>query len=125
MWQCNIIIEVLEINTTGIGAENSRFLLKTEIDSRAHLGKPIRNTTSGILRADSSGLEAMWQNSFMGKLGPAYNFKPQFRPGFIEEAYESCRKICAEYAKTFYLGTLLMTEERHKAIWVIYGQAKA
>ena len=30
--------------------------------------------------------------------------KPQFRPGFLEEAYESCRKICAEYAKTFYLG---------------------
>ncbi|XP_054807598.1 phytoene synthase 2, chloroplastic-like [Prosopis cineraria] len=46
--------------------------------------------------------------------------KPMFRPGFLEEAYESCRKICAEYAKTFYLGTLLMTEERQKAIWAIY-----
>ncbi|XP_028759738.1 phytoene synthase 2, chloroplastic-like [Neltuma alba] len=46
--------------------------------------------------------------------------KPQFRPGFLQEAYESCRKICAEYAKTFYLGTLLMTEERQRAIWAIY-----
>ncbi|KAK9273368.1 hypothetical protein L1049_018178 [Liquidambar formosana] len=46
--------------------------------------------------------------------------KPQFHPMFLEEAYEKCRNICAEYAKTFYLGTLLMTEERQKAIWAIY-----
>ncbi|KAM5582311.1 phytoene synthase 2, chloroplastic-like [Rosa sericea] len=46
--------------------------------------------------------------------------KPQFDPSFLEEAYERCRNICAEYAKTFYLGTLLMTEERQKAIWAIY-----
>ncbi|KAF2286250.1 hypothetical protein GH714_012602 [Hevea brasiliensis] len=47
--------------------------------------------------------------------------KPEFHPSFLEEAYERCRNICAEYAKTFYLGTLLMTEERQKAIWAIYG----
>ncbi|XP_056165593.1 phytoene synthase 2, chloroplastic-like [Syzygium oleosum] len=46
--------------------------------------------------------------------------KPQFQPAFLDEAYERCRKLCAEYAKTFYLGTLLMTEERQKAIWAIY-----
>ncbi|KAL6275167.1 hypothetical protein ACE6H2_018768 [Prunus campanulata] len=46
--------------------------------------------------------------------------KPQFCPSFLEEAYDRCRNICAEYAKTFYLGTLLMTEERQKAIWAIY-----
>ncbi|KAJ9697780.1 hypothetical protein PVL29_007074 [Vitis rotundifolia] len=46
--------------------------------------------------------------------------KPHFHPMFLEEAYERCRNICAEYAKTFYLGTLLMTEERQKAIWAIY-----
>ncbi|KAJ1406076.1 Trans-Isoprenyl Diphosphate Synthase, head-to-head [Sesbania bispinosa] len=46
--------------------------------------------------------------------------KPQFEPSFLNDAYEMCRKICAEYAKTFYLGTLLMTEERQKAIWSIY-----
>lgn len=32
--------------------------------------------------------------------------KPQFHPLFLEEAYERCRKICAEYAKSFYLGSL-------------------
>ncbi|KAL5708505.1 hypothetical protein ACHQM5_019296 [Ranunculus cassubicifolius] len=46
--------------------------------------------------------------------------RPEFHPAFLEEAYERCRHICAEYAKTFYLGTLLMTEERQKAIWAIY-----
>ncbi|KAK6163755.1 hypothetical protein DH2020_000619 [Rehmannia glutinosa] len=46
--------------------------------------------------------------------------KPNFDPMFLEEAYKRCRDICAEYAKTFYLGTLLMTEERQKAIWAIY-----
>ncbi|XP_073153760.1 phytoene synthase 2, chloroplastic-like [Henckelia pumila] len=46
--------------------------------------------------------------------------KPSFHPMFLDEAYERCKDICAEYAKTFYLGTLLMTEERQKAIWAIY-----
>ncbi|KAK6141820.1 hypothetical protein DH2020_024436 [Rehmannia glutinosa] len=47
---------------------------------------------------------------------------PNFDPMFLEEAYKRCRDICAEYAKTFYLGTLLMTEERQKAIWAIYDE---
>lgn len=32
--------------------------------------------------------------------------KPQFHPSFLEEAYERCRVICKEYAKSFYLGTI-------------------
>ncbi|KAJ9153350.1 hypothetical protein P3X46_026798 [Hevea brasiliensis] len=46
--------------------------------------------------------------------------KPEFHPSYLDEAYARCRSICAEYAKTFYLGTLLMTKERQKAIWAIY-----
>jgi len=38
----------------------------------------------------------------------------------VEEAYESCRQITQEYAKTFYLGTLLMPPEKRRAIWAIY-----
>ncbi|CAN6162607.1 unnamed protein product [Urochloa humidicola] len=38
----------------------------------------------------------------------------------LKEAYHRCGEICEEYAKTFYLGTLLMTEERRRAIWAIY-----
>lgn len=35
-------------------------------------------------------------------------------------AYERSGEVCAEYAKTFYLGTKLMTPERQRAIWAIY-----
>ncbi|MBD2040439.1 15-cis-phytoene synthase CrtB [Microcoleus sp. FACHB-672] len=38
-----------------------------------------------------------------------------------EAAYELCRQITATYAKTFYLGTLLMSEEKRRAIWAIYA----
>lgn len=42
----------------------------------------------------------------------------------LGEAYDRCREVCAEYAKTFYLGTLLMTPERRRAIWAIYGKTR-
>ncbi|XP_027368130.1 phytoene synthase 2, chloroplastic-like isoform X2 [Abrus precatorius] len=38
----------------------------------------------------------------------------------LNAAYDRCGEVCAEYAKTFYLGTQLMTPERRKAIWAIY-----
>lgn len=38
----------------------------------------------------------------------------------LSEAYEECRQITARYAKTFYLGTLLMPEAKRQAIWAIY-----
>ena len=39
----------------------------------------------------------------------------------VTESYELCRQITAEYAKTFYLGTLLMPKEKSEAIWAIYA----
>lgn len=39
----------------------------------------------------------------------------------VTEAYEYCRLITAEYAKTFYLGSLLIPQEKRKAIWAIYA----
>ena len=38
----------------------------------------------------------------------------------LEEAYEACRQETAEWAKTFYLGTLLMPPQKRRAIWAIY-----
>ncbi|KAH0983759.1 hypothetical protein GBA52_010936 [Prunus armeniaca] len=38
----------------------------------------------------------------------------------LNQAYDRCGEVCAEYAKTFYLGTLLMTPERRRAVWAIY-----
>ncbi|XP_062202333.1 phytoene synthase 2, chloroplastic-like [Phragmites australis] len=40
--------------------------------------------------------------------------------GLLGDAYDRCGEVCAEYAKTFYLGTQLMTPERRKAVWAIY-----
>ncbi|XP_051117766.1 phytoene synthase 2, chloroplastic [Andrographis paniculata] len=41
-------------------------------------------------------------------------------PSVLSEAYDRCGQVCEEYAKTFYLGTMLMTPERRRAIWAIY-----
>jgi phytoene synthase len=38
----------------------------------------------------------------------------------LEQAYEECRLETAEWAKTFYLGTLLMPAAKRRAIWAIY-----
>ena len=38
----------------------------------------------------------------------------------LENAYELCRKETQLWAKTFYLGTLLLPYEKRKAIWAIY-----
>ena len=38
----------------------------------------------------------------------------------LEQAYEICRKETQQWAKTFYLGTLLLPHEKRKASWAIY-----
>lgn len=38
----------------------------------------------------------------------------------LEDSYERCREITAEHSKTFYMGTLLMSEAKRRAIWAIY-----
>ncbi|XVF04553.1 hypothetical protein REPUB_Repub05bG0093400 [Reevesia pubescens] len=100
----------------------------------------------GIPHTDLQVQEIVRRQSWPNNLAKECNFrKPQFHPTLLEEAYDKCRTICAEYAKTFYLGptslnfpslhqliksypkvlnslasTLLMTGERQKAIWAIY-----
>jgi phytoene synthase len=38
----------------------------------------------------------------------------------LAEGFEACRRETAEWAKTFYLGTLLMPPAKRRAIWAIY-----
>ena len=38
----------------------------------------------------------------------------------LDQAYETCRKETQKWAKTFYLGTLLLPQEKRIAIWAIY-----
>nr|QBX92787.1 phytoene synthase [Tetraselmis suecica] len=45
---------------------------------------------------------------------------PKIDPEVLEQAYQRCGAVTADYAKTFYLGTQLMTPEKAKAIWAIY-----
>ncbi|KAJ6704677.1 PHYTOENE SYNTHASE CHLOROPLASTIC [Salix purpurea] len=45
----------------------------------------------------------------------------EMNPKLLEEAYKRCRNICSEYARTYYLASLLMTKQRQKAIWAIYA----
>ena len=44
----------------------------------------------------------------------------KFGDGGLDEAYERCGVVTASYAKTFYLGTQLMTPEKAKAVWAVY-----
>ncbi|GLT39452.1 hypothetical protein SLA2020_136410 [Shorea laevis] len=114
-----------------IGAGNGSLQAQrsTVITRRADVVATPRNsnrfpglTKEGIPHSDLHVGEVVERQSRINKLGleDTSRSKPKFHPGFLEEAYEGCRKICAEYAETFYLGTRLMTEERQKAIWAIY-----
>ena len=38
----------------------------------------------------------------------------------LDAAFEACRRETAEWAKTFYIGTLLLPPEKRRAIWAIY-----
>lgn len=38
----------------------------------------------------------------------------------LREAYEACRQETARWAKTFYLGTMLLPPAKRRAIWAIY-----
>jgi phytoene synthase len=39
----------------------------------------------------------------------------------VDESYQLCHHLTAKYAKTFYLGTLLMSKAKRRAIWAIYA----
>jgi phytoene synthase len=48
--------------------------------------------------------------------------KPSPVIGFsLPESYELCRQITARYAKTFYLGTMLMPPAKRQAVWALYA----
>ena len=47
--------------------------------------------------------------------------KPMKSLASVQEAYEVCREITADYAKTFYLATLLMPKDKQQAVWAIYA----
>ncbi|KAI9400597.1 hypothetical protein POPTR_001G007700v4 [Populus trichocarpa] len=114
------------------GADNGKFLHSKSLVTRARaevIAAPKRSSQRafprllkhGIPHTDLQVHEIVERQSQANSLSKQdICRKPEFHPAFLEEAYERCRNICAEYAKTFYLGTRLMTEERQKATWAIY-----
>jgi 15-cis-phytoene synthase len=46
---------------------------------------------------------------------------PMIKLASTEAAYELCRQVTAEFGKTFYLATLLMSVPKRQAIWAIYA----
>jgi phytoene synthase len=46
---------------------------------------------------------------------------PRVKPlASVATAYDSCRQVTAEFAKSFYLSTMLMPPVKRQAIWAIY-----
>lgn len=39
----------------------------------------------------------------------------------VDESYKHCQQLTAKYAKTFYLGTLLLNPTKRRSIWSIYA----
>jgi phytoene synthase len=39
----------------------------------------------------------------------------------VNASYKLCQELTAKYAKTFYLGTLLMSEAKRQSVWAIYA----
>ncbi|KAM3271513.1 hypothetical protein ACQJBY_041982 [Aegilops geniculata] len=66
-------------------------------------------------READAGRRRRWRDEQLEQEGDA-----ELGWGLLGDAYERCGEVCAEYAKTFYLGTQLMTPERRKAVWAIY-----
>lgn len=51
---------------------------------------------------------------------PCPNWNCPLQQEILDAAYERCGEVTGEYAKTFYLGTKLMTPAKQRAIWAIY-----
>jgi 15-cis-phytoene synthase len=39
----------------------------------------------------------------------------------VDDSYKLCQELTAKYAKTFYLGTLLMSRAKRQSVWAIYA----
>jgi len=89
-------------------------LLSAPVSARRR-PQDVVNGPSGY-EVEQRALEACVKRQLANELAPKI-----IVPGdTLDSAYERCREVTAEYAKTFYLGTKLMTPEKQRAIWAIY-----
>ncbi|KAF5725518.1 hypothetical protein HS088_TW23G00241 [Tripterygium wilfordii] len=63
-------------------------------------------SVQGVPHTDLKLREIVERQTRNNSLAKKYAYRnPEFQPQFLDEAYKKCKNICAEYAKTFYLGT--------------------
>ncbi|KAE9596332.1 hypothetical protein Lal_00048717 [Lupinus albus] len=114
------IIERTQRRFKGVTFANKTFAL-----SSAVVANPIRSSEEKVYEVVLKQAALVKERSRDAKIALDLDTKPlenaEFSNGdLLNVAYDRCGEVCAEYAKTFYLGTRLMTEERQKAIWAIY-----
>eukprot|EP00316_Scyphosphaera_apsteinii_P015983 CAMPEP_0119340486 /NCGR_PEP_ID=MMETSP1333-20130426/100469_1 /TAXON_ID=418940 /ORGANISM="Scyphosphaera apsteinii, Strain RCC1455" /LENGTH=379 /DNA_ID=CAMNT_0007352245 /DNA_START=180 /DNA_END=1319 /DNA_ORIENTATION=- len=84
----------------------------------AAAGCQSHDITPTLSTADQASLASAMQELLDERpLSPA---EQQLRNEQLAHSYEACRKITAEYAKTFYFGTLFFPEEKRNAVWAVY-----
>ena len=115
--------------TASLGASNAR-AKKTSVVRRAVVdgsllaapARPRRRSPEDVVNGgngyevEQRALEACVRRQMAQEYVPKFNIPSDT----LDSAYERCREVTAEYAKTFYLGTKLMTPEKQRAIWAIY-----
>lgn len=70
---------------------------------------------------EEHALQKCWRRHEAGGVPLSCRSPPdRQRAASLKASYDRCAKVTAEYAKTFYLGTSLMTPEKARATWAIY-----
>ncbi|KNA22678.1 hypothetical protein SOVF_031960, partial [Spinacia oleracea] len=112
--------------TTGTAPKNGRTSLmqKFKVNKAPKFDLHRRKSTS-FLALSNKGIDLLAElqvQQVIERQSKGVIPKKQTRldPTLLREAYNICRKICRD-STSYYLGSLLLTEERKKAIWAIYA----
>lgn len=87
------------------------------------LGTPMTSNTNDFANPTNNNLEANQPTGWRQARAAAPEVlpvDPSREQEVLAEAYEQCEKITSIFAKTFYLGTKLMSDEQKSAVWAIY-----
>eukprot|EP00882_Tetradesmus_deserticola_P010740 GHRQ01011342.1.p2 GENE.GHRQ01011342.1~~GHRQ01011342.1.p2 ORF type:complete len:219 (+),score=65.24 GHRQ01011342.1:429-1085(+) len=111
--QCSSCRRSLRVAATLVGPDPTRL---------AAAATDVLDRSSKCLRGREVEEAAMWRCIELQQAHPQGLHIPMQRwsKDLLEQAYSRCAEVTSEYAKTFYLGTQLMTPQQAKAIWAIY-----
>lgn len=90
---------------------------------KEHEGDPVDRRQRKLTgrEVEERALQKCWRRHEAGGAALSCRSPPdRMRSASLKASYDRCAKVTAEYAKTFYLGTSLMTPEKARATWAIY-----